>query len=234
MLCLAITSRAQSGPSGGLTVVTTPPGAQVTLDGEADLSGISPITFTYPAIGEYKLRISKRGYEGYATRILLDPSKPQQVAVELSPKTAAKAALRSALIPGWGQRYTERKGKGFLFSTLFIGAGVTLVATHMEFTDRRDDYYARLADYDRAVNHGASYDELSSLHADLAQAQDRAYDAESHRKIATVVTIGVWGLNVIDALLSSPGERATFSIKGLTVAPSSGDGSVGVTLSRAF
>jgi hypothetical protein len=215
-------------------VVTTPPGAQVTLDGEADLQGITPITFTYPAIGEYKLKITKRGYEDYESKVLLDPSKPQQVAVELSPKTVAKAALRSAIFPGWGQRYTERKGKGFLFTTLFAGASLALVATHMEFQDRRDEYYARLSDYDNAVAGGASIADLSFYHANLARAQGLAYDAESDRRIAAMVTIGVWGLNVIDALVSSPGERVNFSIKGLTLAPSSGDGVLGVTLSRAF
>jgi hypothetical protein len=104
----------------------------------------------------------------------------------------------------------------------------------MEFKDRRDDYFARLNDYDIAVAQGAPYDELSARFVDVNRAQARAFDAESDRRIAAAVTIGVWGLNVIDALLSSPGERATFSIKGLTLAPTSNDGSVGVTLSRAF
>lgn len=231
--CLPIAVCAQSVSSGSLTIVTTPPGAEVTLEGEALLSGISPITFSYPAIGEYKLKVTKYGFETYKTRLLLDPSKPQQVAVELSPKTAVKAALRSMVFPGWGQRYTDQKSKGFLFGACFTGAALVLLGTETKFQDRQDDYYNRLAEYDRAVARGATYEQLSVRYDALSAAQKKAYDAESGRRIAAGVVIGVWGLNVIDALLFSPNERATFSIKGLSVAPTADDG-FRVTLSRAF
>ena len=226
--------RAQGVSVAGLSVVTTPPGAEVLLDGEADLSGISPVTFTYPAIGEYQLTIRKYGYETYKTRILIDPSKPQEIAVELKPKTTVKAVLRSAIFPGWGQRYTSQKGKGTFFNVLFVGSAVALFSTNSKFNDRRDDYDRSVTAYDNAVASGATYAELSNRFSAMNQAQAKAYDAETNRRIAAGIVVGVWGLNVLDALLFSPGERATFSIKGLSIAPTGDDGGFKVSLSRAF
>ena len=233
-LVLGSVSWGQDPAHDGLTVVTTPPGAEVTLNGEADLSGISPITFSYPTLGEYSLTVRKHGYEAYKSSLLLDPAKPQQVLVELSPKTALKAGLRSMVIPGWGQRYSENKSRGLLFSALFVGSAIVLLDAHSTFKDREDDYNRRLAEYDNAVDQGGTIQELSVHYDALASAQSNAYDAESNRRIAAAVVVGVWGLNVVDALLSSPGERATFSVKGVAVEPSAGADGLRVTLSKAF
>lgn len=218
----------------GLTVVTTPPGAEVALRGEASVSGLSPINFTYSLIGEYSLIVKKYGYEDYKTRLMLDPARPQQISVELSPRTGFKAALRSMIIPGWGQRYTNRKTKGFMFSVLFVGAGLTLLNNENKFQDREDAYLARLDEYDAAVRRGATIDELSRYHVALVDAQERTYDAESDRRIAAGVVVGIWSLNVLDALLFAPRERATFNIKGVALAPSADAQGVHLTLSRAF
>jgi len=215
-------------------VVTTPPGAEVVLKGEASVSGLSPVTFSYPLTGEYSLIVQKYGYEDYKTRLILDPAHPQQLSVELSPKTGFKAALRSIIIPGWGQRYEDRKTKGFMFSVLFVGAGLILLDNENKFQDREDAYLARLAEYDVAVSRGASIDELTGYHAALVDAQQHAYDAEDNRRISAGVVAGIWGLNVLDALLFAPKERATFSIKGIAVAPSADGQGVRLTLSRTF
>jgi hypothetical protein len=225
---------AQASAVEGLTVVTTPPGAEVALKGEASVSGLSPVTFSYSLTGEYSLIVKKYGYENYKTRLVLDPVHPQQISVELSPKTGFKAALRSMIIPGWGQMYEARKSRGYMFGVLFVGAGLVLIDNQNKFQDREDAYLARLAEYDGAVRSGASIDELTGYHAALVDAQRKAYDAEDNRRVAAGVVAGIWGLNVLDAILFAPRERATFSIKGIAVAPSVDAQGVSLTLSRAF
>ena len=218
----------------GLTVVTTPPGAEVVLKGEATVSGQPPVTFTYLLAGEYSLVVKKFGYEEYRTRLLLNPAQPQQISVELSPKTGVKAAFRSMIIPGWGQRYANRKTTGFVFSLLFVGAGIAFLDCESEFQDREDIYQARLDEYDSALRRGTTIDELSQSHSALVDAQQDAYNAEDDRRIAAGIVAGIWGLNVLDALLFTPQERATFSIKGIAVAPSADADGFRLTLSRAF
>lgn len=231
---LFVPAMAQPPPAGGLIVVTSPPGAQVMVGGEADLVGISPITFTYPLLGSYELTVKKYGYEDYRTQLLLDPAHPQQLNVELSPKTGLKAALRSTIIPGWGQRYNGHKTRSFAFASLFTGALVVFLAVDQDFRDREDDYLVRVDEYDDALLGGASIDELSARHRALVSAQEAAYEAESDRRIALGALVGIWGLNVLDAFLSVPDERATFAIKGVSVTPSAGTDGIQLTLSKAF
>jgi len=106
---------AQETQSTGLIVRSQPPGALATVSGEVTVSGVTPVHFRQTLIGDYKLTLKKYGYEKYTTRVILDPGKLTTIDITLSPKTRFKAAVRSLFIPGWGQRYTEQKNKGYLF-----------------------------------------------------------------------------------------------------------------------
>ena len=217
-----------------LTVRTSPPGAEAHLEGEADLTAVTPAVFNYPLIGEYKLTINKHGYERYRTTLVLDPNQPSALDVELTPKTGVKAALRSAFIPGWGQYYGDQKTKGFAFGMMFAGAVAFFAIADHDLTNKENDYESRLRDYDNARAEGATYSELLRLHKTMADAQKRAYDAEDVRRISIGVVAGVWGLNVLDALLFTPTDKATFSVKGLSIGPSPDLQSVNITLTKAF
>ena len=230
-MLLPAVSQAQPG---SLTVVTNPPGAEVELEGEAGLSGVTPVTFNYLLIGEYKLTIRKHGFETYETRLVLDPIQPQQINVDLSPKTTTKAVLRSLVIPGWGQSYSGQKTKSLFFKAMFVGAALNLYLADDDFRSRRDEYLQRLDEYDAALAGSGSVDDLERRHAVLIAAQREAYDAESDRRLAAAITVGVWGLNLIDAVLFTPGERSTFSVKGLTIVPSAGTAGAGVAVTMAF
>ncbi len=220
--------------SGSLTIVTDPPGAEVALAGEASLAGVSPVTFGYLLIGEYHLTISKPGFESYSTTLIVDPSRSQQVDVTLTAKTAAKATLRSILIPGWGQKYSGQKAKSLVLGGLFFGTAIYMYKKHRDVLDLRDEFDNRLAEYDRSVAAGGGITEQERLYHELSVSQQTTYDAEGDRKTAAIVTMGIWGLNVIDAIFFTPTERATFSIKGLTITPSTDLSGAGLTFTMAF
>jgi len=232
MLSFSVTELLQA--EDNLIVRTSPPGAEAHLQGEADISAVTPAAFNYPLIGDYRLTVTKHGYERYRTRLVLDPARPTALDVELTPKTGVKAALRSALIPGWGQYYGDQKTKGFAFGLMFAGAVAFFAITDNDLTNKENDFESRLRDFDNARSSGAAYSELRRLHGEMASAQKRAYDAEDVRRISMGVVAGVWGLSVLDALLFTPTDRATFSVKGLTVEPSTDMQSVTVTLTKAF
>jgi len=225
---------AQGGDASRFTVTTNPPGAEVVLKGDMEISAVSPASFAYPLMGDYRLVVKKQGFETYKTRILVDPQSPQQVNVDLSPRTAFKATARSMLVPGWGQFYSGRKTRGTILGTLFAGALVAYLGINSDFHDKDDVFRERLGEYDAAVAQGLSYDLLSVRYQALVKAQSAAYNAEDDRRVAIAAVAGIWGLNVLDAMLFSPGERATFTVKGISLAPSSNNGSPGLTLSKAF
>jgi hypothetical protein len=233
LVALATVVGAQTSPPGNLTVRSNPPGADVRVDGEASAAGITPVTFNYPLIGPYDLRISKYGYETYKTRMALDPAKEMVVDIRLSPKTRFKAAARSVFIPGWGQRYAEQKTKGFFLHLLAAGSVTAFLITDHDFNTKFDRFDVLRAEYDSAKA-TESNEKMQIRYNLLYDAQKRAYDAENARRISIGSLIAVWGLGVLDALLFTPEERASFSVKGIAFEPQAGPGVVGLRLSKSF
>jgi len=229
----ATVGEAQTSSSGNLTVRSNPTGADVRVDGEASAAGITPVTFNYPLIGQYDLRISKYGYETYKTRVALDPAKGMVVDIRLSPKTRFKAAARSVFIPGWGQRYAEQKTKGFFLHLLAAGSVAAFVITDHDFNRKFDRFEILRAEYDSAKS--VESPEQMQVRFDLLyDAQKKAYDAENTRRISIGSVIAVWGIGVLDALLFTPEERASFSVKGVAIEPQTGSGALGLRLSKSF
>jgi len=223
----------QNDAGGSVTVVSDPPGAEVTLDGAVTVSGVTPAIFNQTLIGDYRLKISRHGYENYKTRLVIDPSKPMQFDVTLSRKTKFKAAIRSMVIPGWGQRYGDQKTKGYIFSFLAVGSVTAFLIADDDFRAKRDRYDDRLAEYD-ALKESGTYEQLAAFKPSLDQAQEDAYDAETWRRAAVGAVIGAWSISLLDAIFFFPEEHGTFSVKGLTIAPEAGADGVNLSISTKF
>lgn len=234
LLSATLTFSLAAQEEGSLEVVTNPPGAAATVKGDAQVSAITPAEFRFPMVGEYKLTIKKSGYENYSTKLLLDPTTPLRVDVDLIPKTGFKAAVRSMFVPGWGQAYTGQKTKGATWAVLFSGAVAAYFVADQDFGNKKDDFEQSKKDLDEALASGAGGSEIERLWNARNQAQEEAYDAETMRRISIGAAAGVWGLNVLDALLFTRTERGTFNIKGVGVTPSTDGETVSLNLSKAF
>lgn len=226
-------SWSQGAFSADLTVNSTPPGARVTLEGEARVAGITPARFRQLLIGNYEVIVKSQGYETYRTKISVDPTRPMEVNVTLAPKTRFKAAARSLFIPGWGQRYAGQKFKGYAFTVLAAASIAAYFITDHEFDMRYDRYTAAKNEYDSLLHHG-NIAQLESSYSNLKQTQHDAWNAENLRRISIGTAIGTWGLGFIDALFFFPNNRSSVFVKGLTVAPSSDPAHVGLLLSYRF
>lgn len=233
VLSFAAAVSAQSADSG-FSVISSPPGAEVTLTGDAVVAGVTPTTFRQPLLGEYKVTVRKYGYENYNSRVTLDPVKSLALDVRLTPKTRLKAAARSLFIPGWGQRYTDQKGKSFVFNLLAAGSIAAFLIADEEFRYRRDLYNDISKTYDSSKTAGAGYDQMQRLYAELSAKQKKAYDAETVRRATIGTVIGVWGLSVLDAILFFPSDHGTFTVGGISVEPNSRPGTLGLKMSRRF
>ena len=233
MCCLPLSLSAQT-PGGSVTVSSTPAGAEVKLEGDATVAGVTPTTFRQVLIGNYEVIVSKRGYETYKTKITLDPTRHTSLAVTLSPKTNIKAAFRSMIIPGWGQHYGERKTKGILMHVLAAGSIAAYFIADHNFDIKYERFERKRQVYDNAVAAGAGYEELQVLLADLNEAQQEALDKEDIRRISIGTVIGAWGISVLDALFFFPDDRGTFSVKGVDVGPEANLSTIGLQLSVRF
>ncbi|UCG62274.1 MAG: PEGA domain-containing protein [Candidatus Zixiibacteriota bacterium] len=232
-LVIPVAAASQTGMTGDLTVRSVPQGASVRLSGGATVSGVTPARFRHLLIGDYELSLKKDGYETYRTTIELDPSKQMEMDIKLSPKTRFKTAVRSIFIPGWGQRYADKKTKGFIFTALTVVAGVGYLFADDEY-DYRYDEYVRLRDEFDSLSAAGNVDDLRRIYPDLEVARKNAYDAETVRRITIGIGVGIWALNVIDALFFFPEQKGTFTVKGLSLTPSADTENVGLTLSMEF
>ncbi len=216
--------------SSGLTVSTHPPGARVILAGDMTIKGLSPIGFPGELQGKYKLTVREDGYETYRQTLFLHPGRPMELTFSLKPKTRFKAALRSLIVPGWGQIYSGRTGKGVFFTILAAGTAGFYFIANDDFNEKLDDYNRINSRYKNAGTEA----EKAALYSLLGNAKQEAYDAESKRLIAIGGIIGLWGLNLIDALFFFPQEKGNVTVNSLTIKPNPNYGGAQIVFSHRF
>jgi len=226
LLIAPVIAAQQSGD--GLSVVSRPDGAEVVLIGEKTVSGVTPVNFRQMLEGRYKIDIRKDGYETYKSSLFMQVGLPRSISVDLKPKTRFKAFARSLFIPGWGQRYTDRKTKGSVFLMLTIGA----VAAYFIADDNYDDKAGTYDDYLDRYNGMTSYTEKEQFYPELAEARNDAYDAETARRVTIGAVVAVWSLNLLDALFLFPDYGGPNS--SLTVVPDFEQGGGKIILSHRF
>lgn len=215
---------------GGLSVDTSPPGAEVKVAGAVTVSGLTPIKFMPGLEGNFKVTIKKYGYDTYKSAIFLQAGREVALTVKLKPKTRFKAAARSLFIPGWGQAYTEQKTKGFVFALLALGTIGYYFRTDSDFNDDNDRYESMLRDY----NATGSFEEKERLYPLLQDARKVAYDSENKRRIAIGAAIAAWGINLIDILFFFPEERGSTLINSISLQPDINSGGATVALTHRF
>lgn len=234
-VCLAPTLLAAQDTSstGGVTVRSNPPAALATLDGFVKVTGITPTTLHHRLAGQYELSIKKPLFETYKTTLYLEPGYSQTIDVRLSPKTRFKGALRSMFIPGWGQLYSEQKGKSILFGVLAVSSVSAFIIADHNFQIKYDRYQDSETAY-RNAKDSADYDTMKRLDAQRNLHRQEAFDSEDVRRGTIGAMIGVWAINVLDVLFFFPENKATMTIQGMTVTPTTSNQTFGLALSRNF
>jgi hypothetical protein len=118
----------------------------------------------------------------------------------LSRKSQLGAGLRSAVVPGWGQLYSDHPavGASFFGATVLAGAGFEL--SRLRYEDRQDDVVSAEA----RLNASTTPAEASAALVALRAAQTERDDALRTRRIAGGVLAGVWAISFIETLAAFP------------------------------
>jgi hypothetical protein len=170
--------------SGSIEVNTETPGFKIELDGPVRVSGITPFVSTGLPAGKYTIRTIQGGYVSSRKKILLERNGLESVMVEPRPKNRFSAALRSLIIPGWGQKYSERDQWGNVVFWVDFA-----VAAGYGFT---------------AWNYYSLNEKLESATDDPEKAWEDADNAYDLYYTVGWVLATCWGLNVLDALVGFP------------------------------
>jgi hypothetical protein len=215
---------------GNVVINSSPQGALVTLIGQFQVSGVTPVKFDIPLSGKYEVIVSREGFETYKSVSYFAESQNSQLDITLKPKTRTKAFFRSAIIPGWGQRYYGSSKK----STIITLGAIASVAGYLVVKDDYDTKVDTYNDAREAFAAATQWEDLVRLEADVNHTQRQANDAEDNVNIMIAAAVGVYVFNLLDTILFFPEHSSYSEYKAITAAPAITDDRVGLTLSLRF
>lgn len=188
-----------SGSQKGFMIESQPSGATVTIEGE--IIGKTPCTFPYQLSGRYRLYAEKKGYETVSREIDFGARKTETITFILPPKTRGKAVLRSAVMTGWGQSYTEQKIKSRTFLAMQGLSLATAAIMHERCNHYKGVYEDELIAYEKA-----SYilENEPKAWQNLQRAHDRWANTDSWRRSMLYFSAGLHVVNILDALFVFP------------------------------
>lgn len=138
------------------------------------------------------------------TTAIIDSSAKGEVVKKVRVYNPGKAALRSAIIPGWGQVYNKKYWKlPIVYGALGTSAGVFLY----NLKNYRDTRFAYQAKYKASlpVPDSTDYFRIKPKLLPLSPESLRFYRDEFRRDIdySVLFFVVLWGLNVVDAAVDA-------------------------------
>ena len=119
-----------------------------------------------------------------------------QIIKRLFPGSPASAALKSTILPGWGQ-LSNGHSSGYLFLVGGLASAGGLVGTQLSLSSAEDDRdeLEKLAFSNSIVT--------AEERRDIDEAGEDVDDKRKQRNTAAIVLGAVWGLNIIDAYVET-------------------------------
>jgi hypothetical protein len=185
--------------SKGFFIDSSPQGATVYI--ENDVIGKTPCRFSFELSGQYKLWANKKGYENWSYYVNFNEKSIKSIFFYLVPKTVNSALLRSVMLPGWGQYYSDRKMHSRLMIALQLSSLASLAFAEQYYRNRRSAYNSHLVSYQFA---GKSIMQESSAWQQLQRSHDDFTGAHRMRIICAAATFSVYLYNLLDAVVHFP------------------------------
>jgi hypothetical protein len=212
----------------GLIINSHPPGATVYI--ESEVIGKTPCTFPYNLTGKYKFWAEKKGYDRKSRTYEFPRESNKPILFDLSPKNRTKAVLRSFVIPGWGQNYTEQKWKSRIFFSLQIASLVSLGLSHLNYEDKLDKYRSQLANYKTASK---SFMQEAPAWEKMVDAHSKLERIDKARQVLLISSAAIYGANLLDAIFNFPRDLRQIEIVGSPIS-NNNNSQLGIKLSFVF
>jgi len=177
-------------PPDAIEIDSEPQGAMVEISGKYIFVGRTPFVVPYSLYGRYKIQVKKDGYEGASRTVNFFGDKNPKITFYLSKKTRLKAAMRSTLLPGWGQFYGQGKIKGLVVIMGQTVLGIKTFLSVKKYRNKKNDYQLALDEFNRTVG-------LEEVQKALKEAED----AMNFKSTMIYVTAGFWLYNILDSMI---------------------------------
>jgi TolB-like protein len=145
------------------------------------------------------------------------------------PKTKLGALMRSAILPGFGQIYSDKKMWGYGWMAAELAIGGLIASTYSSYQSANSDYNNLMGLYNSAILD----DDIVSYRSQAESKYTEMENAEKQINMFIQAAAGIWVTNMIHAYLVGPSADATAD-KGpkvkLAYDPSTRQASVGVSI----
>ena len=122
-----------------------------------------------------------------------------EVDVRLDPRSRLGAALKSTVIPGWGD-WPDRKFASVLMGMLQVGTAVGAALYHLDYEDKLDQYHDARDKYADMANF-PSYSQYSEQRKLMLSKHDDVEGAKTLRNVLFISAVA--GIRVLGALESA-------------------------------
>jgi hypothetical protein len=182
---------------GILSFSSLPKNSLISIDGE--LMGLTPLENINLEQGRYIVEVGIPGYEKLpAFDLNIDSSMVYHLTLpRLIPKTKMKAFMRSAIVPGWGQRYYEEPKKSTGFGTTALLSGLFCLYNQLQYSQLSSDYDKAVADYQNSGSPETKVEHMLNMY-------DQLKVNEQNTNMGAYVLGGIYTLNLIDILMEQP------------------------------
>ncbi|MDX1618173.1 MAG: PEGA domain-containing protein [Balneolaceae bacterium] len=192
--------------AGAIRLVGMDGSANVTVYGERGVSNkfqSLPATSEKLTFGTYNVEIRKKGFKPVVKEVEVDePVEQVNVLNDLKPKSKFGSVALSVLVPGGGQFYMGKTGRGALFLIGGAASAAYVVSTIGTLTDKVDTYESAQRSYRNATS---NFDQRY-------QQMEAAYEAKEAAKDDVIMSLGIFmgirGIELLDNLLfPSPRQK---------------------------
>ncbi|MDP7529693.1 MAG: CsgG/HfaB family protein [Candidatus Marinimicrobia bacterium] len=146
-----------------------------------------------------------------------------------NPKTKLGALMRSAILPGFGQIYSDKKIWGYGWMAAEVAIGGLIASSYSSFQTANSDYNNLMGLYNSAIQD----DDIVMYRSQAESKYAEMETAEQQIKLFMQAAAGIWVTNMIHAYLVGPVPDETADNGPqfkLAFDPSTGNASLGVTV----
>ena len=179
-----------------------PKNSHIKIDGK--LIGTTPLENINLEQGYYTVEVGILGYEKLPPFDLnIDSSMVYPLTLpRLVPKTKTKAFMRSAILPGWGQRYFEQPRKSIGIGSFTLTAALFCLYNQMEYNRLSADFDQAVLDYQNSIT------DLDIRANHMQNIYDQLSANERNSNLGVVLLGGVYTWNLIDIFMTTPFNKS--------------------------
>ncbi len=176
------------------------PWADLQLEGDDEIHGVSPLRIPGPLEGDFWLSASGRGVETERGRVRVGLDEAGARVESWGAIPFRETFMRSLLFPGYPQaRYNEDGKSRLLILGGLVGLGFTGWA-QWELWQRDDD----LTELEQRIAAATTESERDALTRERLDAQEEKSFAADRRLLFAGATGVVWGVSILDAIAFAP------------------------------